>query len=131
MSVYPSFPELSRAFALRQGEQTLDPTLRDNYENGMEATRARWTRNRRTFSMQLDYLLAEDKQLLDLFFNTTVSAGALPFTINDPRNLDSPQTYTVRFASLPKYTDAGWIGQDALGNTPGYRWNCSFEVREV
>lgn len=131
MSAPPTFPQLSRAFALRQSEQTVDPTLRDNYENGMEATRARWTRNRKAFSMSLDLLSSDDKFLLDTFFRTTTAGGALPFLITDPRNLESPQTYTVRFSSLPKFTDAGWIGADALGNGAGFRFNCTFEAREV
>lgn len=105
--------------------------MRDNYENGMEATRARWTRNRKAFSMSIDLLTSDDKFLLDTFFETTTEAGALPFLITDPRNLESPQTYTVRFASLPKYTDAGWIGADDLGNEAGFRFNSTFEVREV
>jgi hypothetical protein len=131
VSTYPSFPELSRAFSLKQSEQTIDPTLRDNYENGMESTRARWTRNRRTFSVALDVITADDKAALDLFFNSTVKSGALPFLLTDPRNLESPAVYTVRFAALPRYTDAGWIGEDVAGNESQYRYNTTFQVREV
>ena len=131
MSTYPTFPELSRAFALRQTEQPIDPTLRDSYENGMESTRARWTRNRRSFALSVDYLTADDKALLDVFYETTVAFGALPFLITDPRNLESPQTYTVRFAALPKYVDAGWIGADSEGTGAQFRFNCAFQLREV
>ncbi len=127
MTTYPSFPELSRAFSLKQSESAVDPTLRESFENGMESARARFTRNRRTFSMALDYLTADDKQALDQFY-TDCKAGAafgsLPFLITDPRNLENPQTYLVRFAGLPKYVDAGWVLDQ-------YRWNCTFQVREV
>jgi hypothetical protein len=130
---YPAFPELSRAFSLKQSEDPVDPTLRDVMENGIETTRARWTRNRRTFSMTLDLLSEADKAALDNFYtdmNTGAAFGALPFMVTDARYQDNPQTYLVRFASLPKYIDAGWIGADAE-NAAGYRWNCSFQVREV
>ena len=131
----PPFPELSRGFALRQTESPIDPTLRSPMENGMEETRPRWTRNRRTFQVSIDLLSADDKTALDGFYQncspTGAAYGGLPFTLLDPRNLENPQTLTVRFATLPKYSDAGWIGADNKGNAAGYRWNCQFEVREM
>ena len=90
----------------------------------METTRPRWTRNRRTFSMTISLITPADKALLDSFY-TDMSAGsaygALPFTISDPRNA---ATYTVRFATLPKYVDAGWAENY-------FRYNVTFQVREV
>lgn len=131
VSTYPSFPEISRAFSLKQSEQAVDPTIRDQIENGMETSRARFTRLRRTFSMAIDLLTADDKAVLDLFYQSTVAYGALPFLVTDPRNLESPQTYLVRFASLPKYVDAGWYNGDGKGNGPQFRYNCNFQVREM
>lgn len=133
MTTYASFPELSRAFHVDQPESPVDPTLRDSYENGMESTRARWTRNRRTFSMTLTLLTEDDKQALDGFYTdmkTGAAYGALPFLIEDNRYLESPPAYLVRFASLPKYSGPMWIDGDGTHN-PGYRWNCTFQVREV
>jgi hypothetical protein len=131
----PSFPELSRAFSLKQSESPVDPTLRDNFENGMESARARFTRNRRTFSMAVDLLTADDKAALDTFYQdmtaTGAAFGANPFLVTDPRNAENPQTYLVRFAALPKYVDVGWIGVDDAGNQAQYRYNCTFQVREV
>lgn len=128
MATYPQFPELSRGWKLSQSESALDPTLRDTqYENGMEATRARWTRNRRTWSMSIALITPEDKEALDAFYTdmkTGAAYGALPFLIVDPRNQENPQTYIVRFYSLPKYTDAGWV-------EGCYRQNVTFQVREV
>jgi hypothetical protein len=133
VSTYPAFPELSRAFSLEQSEQTVDPTLRDSMENGIETTRARSTRRRRTFSMAIKLMGEADKLALDNFLtdmNTGAAFGALPFLVSDPRYLITLQTYLVRFASLPKYVDVGWVGAD--DQTPaGYRWNCNFQVREI
>ena len=139
MSTTPStapvpFPELSRGFALRQTEAPVDPTLRDPMENGMETARAKWTRNRRTFQMSIDLLTETDKLALDTFYEDCATGsgfGSLPFLITDPRYQQNPQTYTVRFATLPKYSDVGWVGGDPQGNPAGYRWNVTFQVREV
>jgi hypothetical protein len=131
VATYPSFPELSRAFSLKQSENPIDPTLRDNMENGMESSRARWTRNRRTFSMALDLLTADDKSALDQFYTGQVGYGSLPFLVTDPRNAENPQIYLVRFCTLPKYVDANWVGADNKGNVAQYRYNCTFQVREV
>lgn len=134
MSTYPAFPELSRAFALQQSEAAIDPTIRDSYENGMESTRARSKRVRRTFSMALNLIGEADKIALDSFVSdmtpTGAGFGSQPFNVTDPRYQLNPQTYLVRFASIPKYTDAAWVGAD--DQTPaGYRWNCTFQVREM
>ena len=129
MTNYPHFPELSRGWKLSQSESPLDPTIRDTqYENGMEATRVRWTRNRRTFAMSIDLITPADKDVLDSFYTDTAATGAaygaLPFLVDDPRNAENPQTYLVRFYTLPKYVDAGWVDG-------AYRYNVTFQVREV
>jgi len=103
-------------------------------ENGIETTRARTTRRRRTFSMAVDLLTASDKDALDTFMTDMKGGsafGALPFLVTDPRNAENPQTYLVRFASLPKFVDANWVGADDQGNAAQYRWNCTFQVREM
>lgn len=130
MSSYPPFPDLSRAPALRQKETTIDPTLRDPMDNGMESTRARFTRRRRTFTVSIELLTADDRDTLEQFVQDVVY-GSLPFIVTDPRNAENPQERTVRFSALPTYSDADWIGADTKGNAAQYRWNCQFEVREV
>lgn len=97
----------------------------------METTRAKWTRVRNTLTVTLKFLTADDKETLRSFLKDTVNYGALPFLLTDPRNAENPVTRTVRMAGLPKYSDAGWVAADALGNAAQYRWNCSFQVREV
>lgn len=93
----------------------------------METTRARSQRRRRTFNMAADLLTSADKTALDTFttdMQTGAAFGALPFNVTDPRDAENPQTYLVRFASLPKFADAGWIVDQ-------FRYNCTFQVREV
>jgi hypothetical protein len=134
VSDYPQFPEISRAFSLKQSEVPVDPTIRDSMENGMETSRARFTRLRRTFQMTVDAITADDKDAITNFLTDMkggAAYGALPFNITDPRNQENPCTYLVRFASLPKFVDLGWIGPDDKGNAAGFRFNCTFEVREI
>lgn len=134
VSSYPAFPEISRAFSLKQSEQAVDPTIRDTMENGIETSRARFTRLRRTFSMAIDLITPDDKAAIQTFVTDMqhgAAFGALPFIVTDPRNLASPDTYLVRFASLPKFVDAGWYNGDGKGNAPGFRFNCTFQVREI
>lgn len=126
---YPQFPQLSRGMDPLAGDETpLDPTLRDNYENGMESTRARYTRVRRTFTVAYRYITFDDKALLDAFYQNTVSFGAGIFIFTDTADLENPVSYTVRFASLPKYTRAGFIQDDDGGNQ---RVHVQFQIREV
>jgi hypothetical protein len=133
VTTYPAFPDISRAFSVDQPEDPLDPTLRDSMENGIETTRARWTRNRRTFSMSLSLLTEDDKAAIDTFYTDMRGGsayGALPFLVTDKRYLESPPAYLVRFVTLPKYSGPVWIDNDGT-HAAAYRWNCTFQVREV
>ncbi len=127
----PDFPQLSRFPSLKQKEDTLDPTLRDNYENGMESTRARYLRRRRQYSVSIDFLTNEDKEILDHFVEKIAVYGANIFILHDTkRNPKKPLQLFCRFSTLPSFTDAGWI--QGCGYDEGeYRQNCTFQVREV
>jgi hypothetical protein len=114
---------LSRRPALQTAEDTIDPTLRDPMENGMESTRAQFTRLRRKFPWAITYITPADKAILDAFVQTVVY-GAEIFTFTDPRDSTGNTVYTVRFSQVPKYRDAGWV--DGF-----YRQNCAFEITEV
>lgn len=120
---YPAFPTLSRKLALRTKTTSLDPTLRDPMENGMETTRAKFTRRRRTWDVAIDFLTNADVTALETFVVNTAVYGANIFTIVDTRPA-SPVTLTVRFATIPAYTDAGWM----VGE---FRQNTTFSIREV
>lgn len=131
MTAYPPFPELSRAPSPLEGDETpIDPTLRDPMENGMESTRARFTRVRRTFTVSIRYLTFDDKQLLDDFYQTTVVYGSKAFQYTDTRDEENPRTYLVRFASLPKYAPAGRV-QGPDDADAAHRVHVQFQIREV
>ena len=120
----PDFPELSRKPALRTKTSTIDPTLRDTMENGMETTRAKFTRRRRQYSVSIDLLTPADVQLLEQFVENIVTYGALPFIFFDHRDPTNPLQLLVRFSVLPAFTDCGWVAGF-------FRQNCTFELREV
>ncbi len=124
MAAYPSFPDLSRAPALRTKTSSQDPTLRDTLDNGMESTRAKFTRRRREWAVEIDFLTNDDWRALEQFVQTTVVYGAGIFQFRDRRDADNPVTLTVRFSKIPGYTDAGWSVDE-------FRQNCTFELREV
>lgn len=124
MPAYPTFPELTRRPALRTKTGSLDPTLRDPYENGMESSRARFTRRRRHWSVSIDFLTNDDVTALETFVEEDAVYGAEIFIFQDNRDPANPASLEVRFAVIPTYTDAGWI-QDQ------FRQNCTFEIREV
>lgn len=90
----------------------------------METTRARYTRRRRKWSVNIDFLTNADWLALEDFVVNTAVYGAVIFTFQDTRVPASPVTLTVRFETIPSYTDAGWqVGE--------FRQNCSFEIGEV
>lgn len=118
------FPELSRKPALKTHGVTIDPTLRDSYENGMESTRARYTRRRRQWDVSIDMITPQDYATLDSFVENLAVYGANFFGFPDDRDPTNPQVYRVRFATIPAYVDAGNIeGQ--------FRQNVTFTLREL
>jgi hypothetical protein len=120
---YPAFPTLTRKPALKTKTSTIDPTLRDPMENGMETSRAKFTRRRRKWSVTIDFLSGPDWIALENFVINTAVYGANIFTIVDTRPA-TPETLNVRFETIPSYTDAGWVWDQ-------FRQNCSFELGEV
>jgi hypothetical protein len=121
---YPVFPTLSRKPALRTKTTSIDPTLRDPTENGMETTRAKFTRRRRKWAVTIDFLTNADLDTLETFVQTDAVYGANIFTFVDTRPLSGPVTLMVRFETIPSYTDAGFTETE-------FRQNASFEIGEV
>jgi len=118
------FPTLSRKPALKTRESTIDPTLRDSLENGMETSRARFTRRRRQFDVSIEHLTPADKTTLEDFVETDAVFGALSFNFPDNRDPANPVSLNVRFSTIPSYVEAG--------NEEGvFRQNCTFQIREV
>ena len=120
------FPQLTRQPKIgnKESASTLDPTLRDPYENGMESSRARFTRMRREYNVAIDLLTPEDKIELEDFRDLEAVAGANIFTFADNRDPNNPQVLTVRFSKIPDFTEAGW-------HDGSFRYNCSFQLRSV
>ncbi|HZL20546.1 MAG TPA: hypothetical protein VFG23_22635 [Polyangia bacterium] len=118
------FPQLSRKPALKTRTQTIDPTLRDSMENGMETTRAKFTRVRRQWSVAIDFLTPADVAILENFVVKQAVYGANIFLFPDQRDPRNPVWYKVRFATIPSFSDAGNVEGE-------FRQNCTFEIREV
>ena len=121
---YPTFPELSRSPAPKGKDSTLDPTLRSDMENGMEICRAKFTRERRQWTVTLEHLTQNDKAMLRQFVTITVQYGAGIFFFPDNRDPLNPQNYMVRFSKLPEGIDEGWVLDQQ-------RTRVGFELREV
>jgi len=119
-----NFPRLSRKPALKTRGTTLDPTLRDSMENGMESTRARFTRPRRQWEVSIDALTPADARKLQTFVELEAVFGANPFLFRDNRDPRHPEQLTVRFSTLPAFVDAGSIASE-------FRQNVTFTIREV
>ena len=125
MATYPNFPQLSREPALKtKGSYAIDPTLRDPLENGMETTRAKFTRLRRQYTVTYENLTNRDTRRLRDFVEKVAVAGANAFWITDNRDKQNPAQLLVRFSKLPAEDDAGYV-VDQL------RQQITFEVREV
>jgi hypothetical protein len=121
---YPQFPELSRAPALRTKTTSIDPTIRDSFENGMASSRARFTRRRRRWTVSLDFLTNDDVSTLEAFVQQDAVYGANIFIFPDNRDPANPQELLVRFEVIPAYTDAGWYVDQ-------FRQDATFEIGEV
>ena len=124
MAQYPQFVELSVRPALKTKTTTDDPTLRDEMSNGMQTTRAKFTRQRRTWAVTIENLHPNDVARLDEFVRNVAVFGAAIFLFPDRRDPRNPQEYVVRFSKMPEYTDVGWVVESNRQNT-------SFEIKEV
>ena len=124
VAAYPQFVSLSRRPALKTKTTTDDPTLRDEMSNGMVTTRAKFTRQRRAWTVTIENLHPNDIARLDEFVRNTAVFGAAIFLFPDNRDPRNPQQYTVRFSKIPEYTDVGWVDN-------ANRQNTTFELKEV
>jgi hypothetical protein len=88
---YPVFPTLSRKPALRTKTTSIDPTLRDPTENGMETTRAKFTRRRRKWAVTIDFLTLNDQNMLEAFVVNDAVYGANIFSFTDTRQPVGPE----------------------------------------
>lgn len=77
-----------------------DPTIRSNFEDGSQQTRARFTTIKETFSLSWAAMTASDLSSLLTFYKTTVVGGAGDIAWTHP---DSGTSYTVRFNEALQY----------------------------
>lgn len=117
------FPTLSKAPQINIQREYEDSTLRDSFDNGMEATRAAWPRIRRSWAVTFQSMPAADDALIDSFVRNDVHVGAGAFYFVLP---GGEEVY-VRFdkEGAPKPQEAGKFAGGAI------RYNCTFKIREV
>ena len=124
MPTYPQFPRLSRSPALKtKGSYAIDPTLRDPLENGMETSRAKFTRPRRQYTVTFEHMTWADVAKLRYFVEKVAVYGANSFFFTDSRNKRNPVQLLVRFSKLPTEDDEDWVADQ-------FRQKIDFELRE-
>jgi phage-related protein len=102
-------------------ESTLafDPTIRSQFESGYTATRARFTRMTRRWTVKYTGATRTGKELIRAF-EETCRAGSLLFQWTDP---ESGTIYNARFLEPVTYTP--WANSHYL------YWDISFTIEQV
>ncbi|WP_446744301.1 hypothetical protein [Silvibacterium acidisoli] len=95
--------------------KTADDTIRDEMDLGYVATRPRFTRARRTWTINTRNLNLEDVRVLDIFAQQTVKRGSLPFYYP---NLAPNWSFELP-ASKPFEIAQGWTVREAQLCTVG------------
>lgn len=92
-------------YPLDEGSE--DGVIRTQFENGVEQTRRRFTRQRKDYTLKWTRMSATDKSAFDTFFDTTTAAGALSFNWTHPI---TSVTKEYRFVGPPRRVavDQGW-----------------------
>lgn len=92
-------------YPLDEGSE--DGVIRSQFENGVEQTRRRFTRQRKDYTLRWTRMSAADKSTFDTFFDTTTAAGALSFNWTHPI---TSVTKECRFVGPPRRVavDQGW-----------------------
>lgn len=119
----PTFPQLSQGALLDARQfaiQYEDPAQRTEMEGGYVITRAKHTRApRRTFNVVYRQLNADDKLLIEAFYDS-VKGGSVIFDWINPQNL---LTYQVRMKASMSLAHVG------RGFTQ--RWDCSMVLEQA
>jgi phage-related protein len=96
--------------------QNEDPTITTPFENGMEQTRPRFTKLRKSWTLKWNSMLNADRDTLAAFW-ILAFGGSTEFTWTNP--YDS-QTYTVRFSGQIRET---WINDRA--------WQIEISLKQI
>ena len=105
----PYFPDMHDCDIVGVQRGYLDPTIGTPFENGMQQTRPRFPRVRRTFVVPYRYVSPADRAELDYFICRVLIGSSSIFLWTDP---ETGEEIPVRFAlgKCPQITEAGWIG---------------------
>ncbi len=76
---YAVFPSLARGISWGASQKIEDGTIRDKMEMGQVMTRQRFSRLRRTWKVEYQFLNSTDLAAIDYFCRATVQGGGLPF----------------------------------------------------
>jgi len=117
MADYPTLSQNPDAEAFSESA-AIDPTLRDEFENGSVSTRAKFTSVKKKWDIVYRFLSAADKATLATF-QATVNYGAGSFNWTNP--IDSV-AYVVRFGGLIEFK---------VEPENGSLWRVSFTLVEI
>ncbi len=96
-----------------------DPTIKTPVDGGYVQTRARFTRTRKTFTFELNFISSSVKTILDNLLSA-VKIGADSFTFHHWGSTD----YTVRFNKAPTFKTVHVDGSDVF-------YSVQIELQEV
>jgi hypothetical protein len=107
---YPALPDMHGCDTVGIQRGYLDSTISTPFENGMQQSRPRFPRVRRTFVVPYRYVSEADRVVLDTFIRTTVVGSSGIFTWTDPQ---TSEAIHVRFATgkAPQITEAGFVAR--------------------
>ena len=115
-----TFPVLSISPSVNFKEEFEDISLRSKFEDGSELVRTKYTRQRRTFTINYEYLTTEDRTLLEDFYLDTLEFGVYTFSWTHP--VYTTTIYGVRFIEPLKF--------DYLSDVDGGYWKTELKIRE-
>lgn len=111
-----AFPTLTRNPTYPLSEETEDMVIRDSSEAGYEATRPRFTKRRRIWTLNYERMSDTDLSSLESFFAGDAAYGSGIFSWTNPVNSTA---YNVRMT--PPKKETVFIGQT----------NVSFQLKEA
>ncbi len=123
MSSYPALPDLTGCDIVGMQEGFLDGTISTPFENGMQQTRQRYSRIRRSWTVPYRYVPLPQKVAFELWLRTVVQGSSGIFVWVEP---NTGEVINVRFAAnkTPQITEAGYVGSQIT-----YSFN--LEIEEV
>lgn len=116
-----AFPSTVRAPSYGWEEEWDRNVIESPFEDGSVQLRSKYPRGRDSYTLTWNSIPQAELDILETFYKTTISRGALPFTITRPATVGgSAKTVTVMLlaATKPK-----WLNRD--------NWTISLSLKEV